>query len=105
MDQVGPPPDQTFRACLHPALDRAAPPRRAEEAARTRILTWAAGYTTDPNWFIQKSVAWWLRELSKRDPDTVQAFLARHGPAMKPFARKDAARHLPPSPSLFCKYP
>lgn len=76
-------------------------PKPAEEAARTRILTWAAGYTSDPNWFIQKSVAWWLRELSRRDPDTVRTFLARHGPAMKPFARKDAARHLPPSPSLF----
>lgn len=70
-------------------------PKPVEAATRARILTWAAGYTTDPNRFIQKAVAWWLRELSKRNPGTVRAFLAAHGPAMKPFAVKDASRLLP----------
>lgn len=70
-------------------------PKPAELVARDRVLGWAAGYVTDPDWFIQKSVAWWLRELSKHDPDRVRAFLNSYGDAMKPFARKDAGRKLP----------
>ena len=70
-------------------------PDADETAARDRILGWAAGYVTDPDWFIQKAVAWWLRDLSKHDPDRTSAFLAAHGAQMKPFARKEAARHLP----------
>ena len=69
-------------------------PTPDETAARDRILGWAAGYVTDPDWFIQKAVAWWLRDLSKHDPDRTSAFLAAHGDQMKPFARKEAARHL-----------
>jgi 3-methyladenine DNA glycosylase AlkD len=63
-------------------------------ARRERILGWAAGYADDPDWFIQKAVAWWLRDLSKRDPERVRAFLAEHGERMKPFARKEAGRML-----------
>lgn len=69
-------------------------PNDAEKQARDRILGWAATYVTDPEWFIQKAVAWWLRDLSKHDPDRTQTFLAAHGEQMKPFARKEAARHL-----------
>lgn len=69
-------------------------PKPDELAARDRILGWAAGYVDDPEWFIQKSVAWWLRDLSKHDPARVVAFLEQYGERMKPFARKDAARHL-----------
>ncbi len=72
-------------------------PKPVEIAARERILGWCASYVADPEWFIQKAVAWWLRDLSKRDPDTVRAFLDAHGAQMKPFARKDAARLLPPA--------
>ncbi len=61
---------------------------------RDRILTWAAGYVPDRDWFIQKAVAWWLRELSKHDPSRVIAFLNTHGDAMKPFARKEAKKYL-----------
>ncbi len=70
-------------------------PKPDETAARKRILGWAAGYVDDPEWFIQKAVGWWLRELSKHDPDRVRAFLADYGDRMKPFARKEAARKLP----------
>lgn len=70
-------------------------PKPAERAARARILGWAAAYTADPDRFIQKAVAWWLRDLSKRDPETVRAFLAAHAATMAPFARKEAARLLP----------
>ncbi|MGJ8622283.1 MAG: DNA alkylation repair protein [Yoonia sp.] len=70
-------------------------PKADELAARERILGWAAGYVSDPEWFIQKAVGWWLRDLSKRDPDRVRAFLDQHGDAMKPFAVKEASRKLP----------
>ena len=70
-------------------------PTPEETTARERILGWAAIYVSDPDWFIQKAVAWWLRDLSKHDPDLTRAFLAAHADEMKPFARKEAARHLP----------
>lgn len=69
-------------------------PKPAELAARDRILGWAAGYVDDRDWFIQKVVAWWLRDLSKHDPDRVRAFLGDHGSRMKPFARKEAGKYL-----------
>ena len=69
-------------------------PKPEDAAIRDRVLGWAAGYVADPDWFIQKAVAWWLRDLSKHDADSTRAFLARHGEAMKPFARKEAARLL-----------
>ncbi|MEO0485920.1 MAG: DNA alkylation repair protein [Pseudomonadota bacterium] len=74
----------------HPSTD--------ELATRDRVLGWAAGYVDDPEWFIQKAVAWWLRELSKHDPDRVRAFMAEFGPRMKPFARREAVRKLTPVP-------
>lgn len=70
-------------------------PKPAELEARDRILGWAAGYVPDRDWFIQKSIAWWLRELSKHDAPRVRAFLDQHGDAMKPFARKEAGKYLP----------
>jgi 3-methyladenine DNA glycosylase AlkD len=70
-------------------------PKPEEIAVRERILGWAASYVTDHDLFIQKSVAWWLRHLSKHDPSRVQAFLNKHADAMKPFAAKEARRKLP----------
>ena len=67
-------------------------PKPADLAARERILGWAAQLANDRDWFIQKAIAWWLRDLSKRDAPRVQAFLADHGALMKPFARKEALR-------------
>ena len=69
-------------------------PKENELAQRDRILGWAAGYVTDPEWFIQKSVSWWLRSLARHDPARVQKFLDEHGENMKPFAFKDASRTL-----------
>ncbi|MFW8637187.1 DNA alkylation repair protein [Cribrihabitans pelagius] len=66
----------------------------ADQARRRRILGWAAAYVPDRDWFIQKAVAWWLRDLSKHDAALTRAFLAEHGAAMKGFARKEAAKHL-----------
>lgn len=69
-------------------------PKPAELATRERILGWAASYCDDPEWFIQKSVSWWLRTLSKHDPERVVKFISVHGERMKASARKDATRLL-----------
>lgn len=69
-------------------------PKAEDLAIRDRVLGWAAGYADDRDWFIQKAIAWWLRDLSKHDPARVRAFLAEHGARLKPFARKEAAKHL-----------
>jgi len=70
-------------------------PNATEAAARTRILGWCETLAPDRDWFIQKAIAWWLRDLSKRDPATVSGWLATHGPTLKPFARKEAGKYLP----------
>ncbi|MFK7838138.1 MAG: DNA alkylation repair protein [Sulfitobacter sp.] len=69
-------------------------PKPAELDARDRILGWAAALVPDHQWFIQKAIGWWLRDLSKHDPTRTTAFIEAHGPAMKPFAVKEALRHL-----------
>jgi 3-methyladenine DNA glycosylase AlkD len=70
-------------------------PSAVESAARARVFAWAERLAEDPEWFIQKAIAWWMRELSKHDPDAVRAWLDTHGARLKPFARREAARHLP----------
>ncbi len=69
-------------------------PDSAGIEARERVLGWAAGYVSDPDRFIQKSVSWWLRSLSVRDPDRVRAFLDGPGRGLGPYARRDAARRI-----------
>lgn len=71
-------------------------PDAADQAIRERILGWAATYCDDHDWFIQKSVSWWLRSLSRHDPARVVAFINEHGDRMKPFARRDAIRNIKP---------
>ena len=69
-------------------------PKPAELAVRDRVLGWCAALADDPDWFIQKAVAWWVRDLSKHDAPRARAFLDQHGTRLKPFAQKEAARHL-----------
>jgi 3-methyladenine DNA glycosylase AlkD len=71
-------------------------PKPAELAIRDRVLGWCATLSPDPDWFIQKAIAWWVRDLSKHDAPRAHAFLEAHGATLKPFARKEAARHLDP---------
>ncbi len=91
----------TRRAALVITLPWAkkAHPKPEDLAIRERVLGWAEGYIADRNWFIQKAVAWWLRDLSRHDPERTRAFLAAHGAGLKSFARKEAARHLDPAKS------
>ncbi len=69
-------------------------PKPGDLAIRDRVLAWAAIYVTDKEWFIQKAVAWWLRELSKHDPQRTHDFLEGPGQGLKSWAQKEAARHL-----------
>ena len=71
-------------------------PKPADLTTRDRVLGWCAALADDRDGFIQKAIAWWLRDLSKHDPARTVAFLDQHGLRLKPFARTEAARHLPP---------
>lgn len=75
-------------------LTRLNHPNAEEAAARERVLGWAERYVDDPQWFIQKAIASWLRDLSKHDPERVRAFLDKHGEDMRGFARKEANKNL-----------
>lgn len=59
-----------------------------------RPLSWAAALVDDQQWFIQKAIGWWLRELSKHNPQRVRGFLRSYGSRMKPFARREASKYL-----------
>lgn len=72
-------------------------PMPEELAVRDRVLGWCARLAPEREWFLQKAVAWWLRDLSKHDAPRARAWLAEHGPTLKPFARREAARQLPPA--------
>ncbi|WP_243612330.1 DNA alkylation repair protein [Shimia aestuarii] len=69
-------------------------PKPADLVIRDRVLGWAASYIDDPEWFIQKAIAWWLRDLSKHDPARSRAFLDAYQNRMKPFAVKEASKYL-----------
>ncbi|MFM7444387.1 MAG: DNA alkylation repair protein [Tabrizicola sp.] len=69
-------------------------PKDHDLIIRARVLGWCAELAPDRDWFIQKAIAWWLRDLSKHDAEATKGFLAAHGQTLKPFAAKEAARHL-----------
>ncbi len=69
-------------------------PKPQDLDIRDRVLGWCATYADDREWFIQKAVAWWLRDLSKHDAPRTGRFLAAHGDRLKPFARKEAGKYL-----------
>ena len=79
------------RATLVYTLPHAKPGHNPE-----RVLIWAAGYAADPEWFIQKAIGWWLRELSKHDGPRVVGFLQAHWRQLQGVARKEASRRLDP---------
>lgn len=86
----------TRRAALVMTLPwaRLSAPVSEEQAIRERVLVWATRYVADPEWFIQKAVAWWVRDLSKRDPVRAGAFLDANGGDMAAFARREAGKYL-----------
>ncbi|SFE65096.1 3-methyladenine DNA glycosylase AlkD [Sulfitobacter brevis] len=84
----------TRRAALVATLPwtKMAHPKAADLAIRDRILGWCATLAPDHRWFIQKAIGWWLRDLSKHDPERTLAFLEAQGDTLKPFAAKEATR-------------
>lgn len=72
-------------------------PKAADIAAREQVLGWAEQLVPDRDRFIQKAIAWWLRDLSRRNPDRVREFLAGPGSALSKPAQREAARNLPPA--------
>jgi 3-methyladenine DNA glycosylase AlkD len=69
-------------------------PKAEDLAIRDRVLGWCAALAEDRDWFIQKAIGWWLRDLSRHDAPRVRAFLETHGRTLKPFAQREAARLL-----------
>ena len=69
-------------------------PSPVEKDARASVMSWAERLADDPEWFIQKAISWWMRDLSKRDPEAVSLWLKTHGKRLKPFAQKEASRYL-----------
>lgn len=59
-----------------------------------RSLRWAALYSRDTEWFIQKAIGWWLRVLGEHNPERVVTFLKLHWDNLKPVARHEATRKL-----------
>lgn len=77
------------RAALVYTLPFAKPGQNPE-----RMLGWASMYVPDPEWFIQKSIGWWLRVLGEHNPERVVVFLDTHWKNLKGVARKEATRKL-----------
>ena len=69
-------------------------PWTKEKRDPERMLGWAARLAEDRQWFIQKAVGWWLRELSKRDPKRVRRFLEEHDGKLTGVARREAAKYM-----------
>jgi 3-methyladenine DNA glycosylase AlkD len=68
-------------------------PWTKEKRDPERMLGWAARLAEDRQWFIQKAVGWWLRELSKRDPKRVRRFLNDHGGKLTGVAKREATKY------------
>lgn len=88
----------TRRAALVMTLPwaRMTHPNTDDLTRRERILSWAEIYVPDREWFIQKAVAWWLRDLSRRDPNRVVTFVEGPGAGLAKWARKEALRIIQP---------
>lgn len=77
------------RACLVFTLYQTKPGMAPE-----RSLSWASQMVDDREWFIQKAIGWYLRELSKHNSSRVKKFLFQYAGRMKPFAVREASKYL-----------
>lgn len=57
-------------------------------------MDWAKKLVKEPEWFIQKAVAWHVRELSKQFPVAAKKFIEKFRGDMKPFALREAGKYL-----------
>ena len=88
----------TRRAALVMTLPwaRLTHPKADDLALRERVLGWAETCVPDRNPYMQKAVAWWLRDLSKRDPARVLAFLDGPGAGLTKGAKSEALQIIQP---------
>jgi 3-methyladenine DNA glycosylase AlkD len=75
-------------------------PKPDELALRERILGWLERLADDRDGFVQKAIGWWLRDLSKHEPQRVRDWLEAHGARLKPFARREALRRIGDLPGM-----
>jgi 3-methyladenine DNA glycosylase AlkD len=68
-------------------------PWTKEKRDPERMLGWGVRLAEDRQWFIQKAIGWWLRELSKRDPQRVRRFLNDHDRKLTAVARREATKY------------
>jgi len=69
-------------------------PKAADLAQRDMIMGWAGQLASDTHKRIQTTLVDWLASLAKHDPTRATTFMARHGDAMKSYARKSAQHKL-----------
>jgi 3-methyladenine DNA glycosylase AlkD len=55
----------------------------------------AAGMIHEKEFFIRKAIGWILREVSKKRPELVQAFLSEYRPKLSGVTRREAEKYLP----------
>lgn len=77
------------RACLTFTLHRL-----KEGGNPLPSMDWAEKLVKEQEWFIQKAVAWHVRELSKQFPVAAQKFIEKFRGDMKPFALREAGKYL-----------
>lgn len=65
-------------------------PDLLEDCLRANLVDSPYGH----EFFIRKAIGWALREYAKTDAAWVRAALARHGDALSPLSRREAAKHL-----------
>jgi len=58
------------------------------------MLRWIQEYAYDSDWFIQKAIGWWLRDLGEHNPRRVVQFLNKNWNVLQPIARKESTRKL-----------
>ncbi|TAH33044.1 MAG: DNA alkylation repair protein [Alphaproteobacteria bacterium] len=61
-----------------------------------RMLDWAGQYADDEEWFIQKAIGWWLRDLGSHNSARVIEFLNAYNTQLKYVAKHEATRKLKP---------
>lgn len=69
-------------------------PKAKDLEVRDRVLGWCTRLAPERDWFLQKAVASWLRDLSKHDAPRARDWLEARGVLLKPWARKEAGRCL-----------
>jgi 3-methyladenine DNA glycosylase AlkD len=59
------------------------------------FTTLAVPMLDEKEFFIRKAIGWVLREVSKKRPELVRAFVDEHGEAMSGLTRREATKYLP----------